>query len=281
MVSNARLDLPEPERPVMTTSRSRGISTEMFLRLCTRAPCTATLARALGFAARLGGLGRLDPLEGIGSVSEIHERKLLDACGALLRESAGDRDLPDESLISEVLARRCHTVHVQVADEVVLDVAARSRFADLPQVIEHRGEQCVGAVGQIAVDRGQRSFDALPRLSRVEEVEVDGLEERRVEGERLRDHLAIDELPSADDLYLSETRRGVKNPERSVLEVASREEKLVRLVDRRQRVRRRAKELQLRVSLPDGLQPLAQCGDAVVVSVQQAPFRQKGMRERM
>ena len=34
-----------------TTSRSRGISTEMFFRLWTRAPCTAMVVRA--FAAAL------------------------------------------------------------------------------------------------------------------------------------------------------------------------------------------------------------------------------------
>jgi hypothetical protein len=33
MVSNARLDLPDPERPVTTMRLSRGISTEMFFRL--------------------------------------------------------------------------------------------------------------------------------------------------------------------------------------------------------------------------------------------------------
>src|SRR4051812_7987931 len=38
IVSNASVDLPLPLRPVMTTSWSRGISTEMFLRLCSRAP---------------------------------------------------------------------------------------------------------------------------------------------------------------------------------------------------------------------------------------------------
>src|SRR5579883_542649 len=51
MVSNARLDLPEPDRPVTTTRLSRGISSETFLRLWTRAPCTATVVRAAGFAA--------------------------------------------------------------------------------------------------------------------------------------------------------------------------------------------------------------------------------------
>src|SRR3954447_19175251 len=38
MVSKASEDLPEPDRPVNTASLSRGISTSMFLRLCSRAP---------------------------------------------------------------------------------------------------------------------------------------------------------------------------------------------------------------------------------------------------
>src|SRR5829696_492463 len=40
MVSKARLDLPDPESPVNTIRRSRGSSTVMFLRLCSRAPRT-------------------------------------------------------------------------------------------------------------------------------------------------------------------------------------------------------------------------------------------------
>src|SRR5690606_8607377 len=38
MVSNASEDLPEPDRPVITISLSRGRSRSMFLRLCVRAP---------------------------------------------------------------------------------------------------------------------------------------------------------------------------------------------------------------------------------------------------
>src|SRR5687767_7454609 len=53
MVSNARLDLPEPESPVTTTRLSRGISSEMFFRLCTRAPWTAIVVRAAAFPFRL------------------------------------------------------------------------------------------------------------------------------------------------------------------------------------------------------------------------------------
>src|SRR3954451_20622806 len=40
MVSKASEDLPDPDRPVMTTSASRGIDTVTFLRLCSRAPET-------------------------------------------------------------------------------------------------------------------------------------------------------------------------------------------------------------------------------------------------
>src|ERR1700716_1113034 len=38
MVSKASDDLPEPDSPVNTTRRSRGISRSTFLRLCSRAP---------------------------------------------------------------------------------------------------------------------------------------------------------------------------------------------------------------------------------------------------
>src|SRR6266850_279567 len=47
MVSNAREDLPEPDRPVITTSLSRGMSTSIFLRLWTRAPRTAIQSCAI------------------------------------------------------------------------------------------------------------------------------------------------------------------------------------------------------------------------------------------
>ena len=40
MVSKARLDFPDPDKPVNTISLSRGISTLTFFRLCSRAPRT-------------------------------------------------------------------------------------------------------------------------------------------------------------------------------------------------------------------------------------------------
>src|SRR6266550_457253 len=47
MVSKARLDFPEPDSPVITISRSRGMSTLMFFRLCSRAPRTVILSEGI------------------------------------------------------------------------------------------------------------------------------------------------------------------------------------------------------------------------------------------
>src|ERR1700712_4794151 len=52
MVSNASDDLPEPDRPVNTTSLSRGISTSTFLRLCSRAPRIVIARMLLALAWR-------------------------------------------------------------------------------------------------------------------------------------------------------------------------------------------------------------------------------------
>src|SRR5688500_16417278 len=49
MVSKASEDLPDPDSPVITTSWSRGSSTSMFLRLCSRAP--RTMIRSLAMTA--------------------------------------------------------------------------------------------------------------------------------------------------------------------------------------------------------------------------------------
>ncbi len=49
MVSKASEDLPEPDRPVNTTSWSRGMATSMFLRLCSRAPRIAITRASPGF----------------------------------------------------------------------------------------------------------------------------------------------------------------------------------------------------------------------------------------
>src|ERR1700677_4231662 len=135
MASNARLDLPEPDSPVTTTSLSRGISTDMFLRLCTRAPCTAMVVRAVALAAGL------PVLELIRDFSGKDERQLLHRHIALLRKLDRRRGLADEPLVGQVLARCRHPLHVEVPFKVGLYLCRRTRFSHLAQVIEHRSEQ--------------------------------------------------------------------------------------------------------------------------------------------
>src|SRR5437879_3074963 len=108
MVSNARLDLPEPERPVTTTSLSRGISTEMFLRLWTRAPCTAMVVRAAALALGLAAL------ELISEFSHMDEGEFLYHHVAALGELEGRGDLGDEAAIGEVFAGGGHAVDVEI-----------------------------------------------------------------------------------------------------------------------------------------------------------------------
>src|SRR5258708_17516434 len=47
MVSKANEDLPLPDRPVITTSRSRGSVKSTFLRLCCRAPRISILSKGM------------------------------------------------------------------------------------------------------------------------------------------------------------------------------------------------------------------------------------------
>src|SRR5438067_6629276 len=47
-VSMVKEDFPDPDTPVTTTSLLRGISTEIFFKLCTRAPFIYILSKVLG-----------------------------------------------------------------------------------------------------------------------------------------------------------------------------------------------------------------------------------------
>src|SRR5215472_10966611 len=146
MVSKARLDLPDPESPVTTISLSRGISTEMFLRLWTRAPCTAIVVRADLAAAML-------VLELIRRFPHVHKRQLLHEHVAPLGELDRRRNLGDQPLVGQVLARRNHSLNVEVPLEVALDLRSRPRLAHLAQMLNHRPEQRRGALDKVLIDR--------------------------------------------------------------------------------------------------------------------------------
>src|SRR5580765_7101463 len=108
MVSNARLDLPDPERPVTTTRLSRGISTETFLRLWTRAPWTATVVRSAGRRDRGVGSLRIRQLRG------EEKRELMNVDGAPPGEPRGNRRLTDQAAVREVLAGGDRTTDIEV-----------------------------------------------------------------------------------------------------------------------------------------------------------------------
>src|SRR5262249_50792136 len=124
MVSKARLDFPEPERPVTTTSLSRGISSETFFRLCTRAPCTAMLVRGAG---RL----RADCLPVISRFGGVEKRQLLHVDVALLSETDRQWRFADETLIGEVFAGAGDTFDAVGPLEVMFDFGCGPRLADL------------------------------------------------------------------------------------------------------------------------------------------------------
>src|SRR5580698_2247073 len=111
MVSNARLDLPEPDRPVITVRLSRGSSTDTFFRLCTRAPCTATLVRGAGLAAGSAGFG----LPAIGLLRGMEEREFLHLDVTLPGEPDWQMRLADESQVGQILARAGHALDAVVS----------------------------------------------------------------------------------------------------------------------------------------------------------------------
>src|SRR5688500_13853710 len=143
MVSKARLDLPDPESPVTTVRLLRGISTETFFRLCTRAPWTATVVRiAVRRGAASGAPASLRPLRAIGSVRK-EERQLLERRGAALGGAHGRRRLGHEVPIREVLAGGGHAVDAEGAREVAVDLAGGANVARVAQIVQHRREEAL------------------------------------------------------------------------------------------------------------------------------------------
>src|SRR3954463_15941619 len=114
----------------MTTSRSRGISTEMLRRLWTRAPCTAIVVRTGGVA-----------LEGIGRLRQVHERQLLHRHVAAACQLQRHRRLADHSLLRQVLAGGDDAADVERLLEMILELAAAARLRDFLQMIDDRREE--------------------------------------------------------------------------------------------------------------------------------------------
>src|SRR5262245_28610584 len=133
----------------MTTRLSRGISTEMFFRLCTRAPCTAIVVRTppLAFTAcagRMSALVAIDP-------TWHEERELLQRRRAALGGANRRRGFGEEAAIRQVFAGRCHPLDAEIAREVILDVAGRSDLARVAKIVQYGREQPLRTLGHIGV----------------------------------------------------------------------------------------------------------------------------------
>src|SRR5579871_4769153 len=132
MVSNARLDLPDPERPVTTMRRSRGNSSETFFRSWTRAPWMPMVVRGAAF-----GFGAV-ALPGIGCLIGMEERQFLHADVALGGQPRREMSFADKPPVGQVLAHRRHAFQAEVAAEVIVDFGGGARLPYFPQVLEHR-----------------------------------------------------------------------------------------------------------------------------------------------
>src|SRR5262249_53723652 len=139
MVSKASEDLPEPDRPVITTRLSRGISTSMFFRLCSRAPRTESVLPAILSLMNPGGRGDGTETDGprdiVAAVGKIDSETAL----AATRVSVGRRT------VRRKVERRCRAVPSthQPRLQGRIEVAARDHGGDLQALealaIRHHG----------------------------------------------------------------------------------------------------------------------------------------------
>ena len=177
MVSNARLDLPDPESPVTTTRRSRGISSEMFLRLCTRVPCTAIVVR--GCLPCRSDSGRRLTVEA--GPAPCMKGEFLHVGVAHPGETRGDRGFADAPLIGQVL----HAV----VTPLTLNCRVKWFSISSPNAPRrpHAGSRSSARRADRHARRRRRSTASraactLPRrLLRVEHLGVDDLEELRIQ----------------------------------------------------------------------------------------------------
>src|SRR5262245_28359328 len=100
-------------------SLSRGISSEMFFRLWTRAPCTAIVERASIFFAIAAGFN----LELIRWLSEINECEFLHLDVAALCQLCCNRRFSNQPAICKKLAGRRYSSDAEVPLEIMFDVA--------------------------------------------------------------------------------------------------------------------------------------------------------------
>ena len=132
MVSKASELFPEPDRPVMMTSLSRGISREMSLRLCSRAPRTLIV--------------RASPREGVVEGAEGIGTAMVSAASAKTASAvvAGVSDLGEErrdrGATGMTPASTCgaRPIHPEVAQAAISVSARASKVPSSANRARHR-----------------------------------------------------------------------------------------------------------------------------------------------
>src|SRR3954465_4995489 len=190
MVSNARDDFPDPDRPVMTTRESRGSSTVTSLRLCSRAPGTTIWFWRLDIRPPLSlRRWRTDFANGCSlRAGKAHGRGQKPCIQQLLLEVGEQRlDLqllprgPAEQLPRVVLA----AVRVDIGTEPLADrteLARANVLVDIRDVVVERAPELGGH--QVA-DRVRREVADHPRAP------VDVLQDALLDRRHLEPHEAV------------------------------------------------------------------------------------------
>src|SRR5947207_14924176 len=108
---------------------------------------------------------------------DVEEGQFLYLDVALFRQTGRRRRLANQAVVREVLAGRGDAGDVEIPLEMVLDLAAGTRLANIAQVIEDRSEHHRCRPGHVTVDCVQRRLHAVPGLPGVEQISVNRLEE--------------------------------------------------------------------------------------------------------
>src|SRR3989454_5887745 len=184
MVSKARLDLPDPERPVTTVSLWRGISRWMFFRLCWRAPRTtifSSMAQPIDYCTASAGDGPAARERPARPSNDAGHDGQLPRAGLDIELAQPPEFLPQPLCIPAVPALR-------------IDAEASHLFrieAGLHLRLEVRSTQCAGGRGDFL--RGE-----VPRRSVAEVVpELAAPEDRLTQDRGAVFHLAAQEIMHA------------------------------------------------------------------------------------
>src|SRR4051794_21691261 len=194
MVSKASEDLPEPDRPVMTTSESRGRTTLTSLRLCSRAPETtmefcrddirlpsslrrapdgkiehrfdlpATSVRCAAWSAGIRPAGRRRARAGRGppGAAQLRERPGDERRHAGLQLDERGVCLTALGGIIRIRLRERPAARVPATD-VALPLVAGAHAEPAQRVVEGRRDTGAGAAGRAALRPEEHPALALPQ----------------------------------------------------------------------------------------------------------------------